>query len=103
MHIETYKTKRGQDIDNLVLSVTVFTDDQPEKEKRGQDIDNLVLSVNVADVGENEKRGHDIDNLVLSVNVAGVGEKDKREPKLVSPYTDDVEAADPHAVLGEKH
>jgi hypothetical protein len=95
------QNKRGQDTDNLALTVSIF--DAGEEKREAKDIDNLALSVSTSEaLNENSKRGQDTDNLALSVSIFDAVDE-KREAKLISPYTDDVEKADPHAVLGEKH
>lgn len=96
---------RSEDTDSLLVRVYV-TDDG--KIVRRSDADTDIIRILVADDTDNKKiRRSDADTDVIAIEPTNpfsvyVADDEKLSSrKLISPYTDDVEAADPVKVLGE--
>ena len=107
------KAKRGTDMNELVLFKAA--------DKRKSDIANVIRAV--YDTDDKAKRATDLNDLVrwsatdkrddsasdtnTVIAIYDTDDHEKRDSngmvkrKVVNPYTDDIDAADPHAILGE--
>ena len=74
--------------------------DTDDKLKRGIETHHVPINIHIESVDDGTpKRG----NVPVNIHIESVddGEEGEAKRKLISPYTQEVDAADPHAVLGE--